>query len=100
MKSVIATLAFLCVSLCMTAARADEIKLSPYGKVFVGDQGLVVEIATFDAKNKDGLYDALIRITGSASHDAGIDGVVILHTAIHAGTGVDFVDPAKKVHRM
>jgi hypothetical protein len=100
MKTLIGSLAFLCLSLCVTVAHADDLKLSPYGKVFVGDGGLTVEIATVDAKNADGLHDALIRITGSAAHDAGIDGTVALHVAIPAGTGFDYVDKSKDVHRM
>jgi hypothetical protein len=99
MKRLIGSLTLLCLSLLyISAASADDLKLSPYGKVFVGSQGLVVEIATVDAKNKDGLHDALIRITGSAAHDAGIDGQVIMHEAIPAGTGFDYV--AKDIHRM
>ena len=100
MKPLIGTLAVLCLSLCATLAHAEELKLSPYGKVFVGDQGLVVEIATLEAENADGLHDALIRITGSAAHDAGLDGAVILHVAEHAGTGFDYIDKAKGSHRM
>lgn len=100
MKALIGSLAFLCLSLCVHVAHADDLKLSPYGKVFVGDEGLTVEIATLEAKNSDGLHDALIRITGSAAHDAGIDGKVILHVAIPAGTGFDYVDKSKDVHRM
>jgi hypothetical protein len=83
------------LTLCLVAAPAlagDDLKLNPYGKVFVGEQGITVEVATLEATNKAGLHDALIRITGSAAHDAGIDGKVILHTAEHAGTGFDFVD--------
>ena len=99
MKRLIGSLTFFCLSLLyITVASGDDLKLSPYGKVFVGSQGLVVEIATVDAKNKDGLHDALIRITGSAAHDAGIVGFVIMHVAIPAGTGFDYV--AKDIHRM
>jgi hypothetical protein len=100
MKTLIGTLAVVCLSLCAAPARADDLTLSPYGKVFVGDGGLVVEIATLDAKNTDGYNDALIRITGSAAHDAGIDGKVVLHAAVPAGTGFDYVDKTKDVHRM
>jgi hypothetical protein len=100
MKTLLGTLAVVCISLFASLAHADELKLSPYGKVFVGDGGLTVEIATLDAKNADGYNDALIRVTGSAAHDAGLDGKVVLHAAVPSGTGFDYVDKAKDVHRM
>lgn len=41
-------------------------------------------------KNEKGLQDVLIRITGPDAEAAGIDGKIIRHRAIHAGTGVNF----------
>lgn len=65
---------------------AEKAEINPYGQMLIGD-GVSVEIATFAEKNKDGLYDVLMKITGGPAFEAGIDGKVIKYTAEPAGTG-------------
>lgn len=76
-------------------SQAGEMKLNPYGQHFSGG-GLDVEMAFVKDKNDKGLYDALIKITGSEAHNAEIDGLVILHKAVPGGTGIDFKTPDGK----
>jgi hypothetical protein len=70
-------------------AQAGHIDVSPYGTVLTGD-GLTVEMAPLTQVNKDGLHDVLMRIKGAPAVEAGIDGKVLLYTAAHGGTGIDF----------
>ncbi len=63
--------------------------VSPYGFKFVSED-MEVEMATFTEKNADGLNDVLLKITGPAAYEEGIDQKVIRYTAVPAGTGVDF----------
>lgn len=65
--------------------------LSNYGKVFVSRDGqTTLEIVPFKVKNAKGLQDALIRVRGPIAESEGIDGKIIRHQAIHAGTGMNF----------
>ncbi len=67
----------------------EKKELNPYGLYFAGEN-LDIEMATFVEKNEHGLNDVLIKITGHAAFDAGIDQHVYRYTAVPAGTGVDF----------
>ena len=71
---------------------ADDSVVNPYGKAFVGE-GVEIEMALFSKKNKAGLQDVLLKITGGPAHDEGIDGKVIKYTTEPAGTGVNFNFP-------
>ncbi|HWU42435.1 MAG TPA: hypothetical protein VN132_03320 [Bdellovibrio sp.] len=66
-----------------------DLKVSPYGMVLKGDF-LMAEVATIEEKNGSGLNDVLVRFTGKAAHDAGIDGMVMKYNTEHGGTGIDF----------
>ncbi|MDD3183336.1 MAG: hypothetical protein PHD48_11120 [Alphaproteobacteria bacterium] len=63
--------------------------MNPYGK-FLSGNGLDVEMAQFAKKNKEGLYDVLLKMTGSEAFNAGIDGKTIKYEAVHGGTGIDY----------
>jgi hypothetical protein len=68
--------------------KLDAKALSKYGTAFRDEAGTTtVEIATLTKKNKDGLYDALVKITGPGAEKEGIDGKVEFLKAVHAGTG-------------
>lgn len=54
--------------------------LNPYVKRFEGDE-VQVEMVLFNEKNKDHVHDALIKFTGTAAHQAGIDGMVFRYYA-------------------
>lgn len=78
----------LLVGSTVHAADAKE-GVNPYGKLLKGE-GVEIEMAIFDQKNQQGLNDVLMKVTGAAAHDEGIDGKVLRYTATHGGTGVDF----------
>ena len=63
--------------------------VNPYGKFLEGD-GVEVEMAQFATKNKDGLNDVLLKITGANAFNAGIDGTTLKYQAVHGGTGIDY----------
>ena len=63
--------------------------VNPYGKLLEGD-GVEVEMAQFATKNKDGLNDVLLKITGANAFNAGIDGKTLKYQAVHGGTGIDY----------
>jgi hypothetical protein len=67
----------------------DQSEVNPYGMFFEGD-GVSVEMATFTAKNTDDLHDVILKITGHAAAQAGIDGKAIKYSAVPAGTGTNF----------
>ncbi|MDH5178980.1 MAG: hypothetical protein OEZ39_02725 [Gammaproteobacteria bacterium] len=88
MKKVITTLALSLLS--VAGATADE-ALSKYGKVYENRQAqLTVELVPYQEKNKAGLQDVLIRISGPDAEADGIDGKIIRYRPVHAGTGVNF----------
>lgn len=60
--------------------------VNPYGQYLAGD-GLKLEIATYLEKNQHGLNDMLVRVTGAAAYEAGIDGKTLRYSAEPAGTG-------------
>ncbi|MBL4606548.1 MAG: hypothetical protein JKY01_01800 [Pseudomonadales bacterium] len=71
----------------------DEWKyeINPYGiSLTDSTSGLEVEIAYFNEKNADGLYDVLMRISGEAAFNAGVDGKVIRYTVKNSGLGYAF----------
>jgi hypothetical protein len=72
----------------LSTAHAQDEKpiVNPYGQYLAGD-GLKIEIATFLDKNQHGLNDMLVKITGAAAYEAGIDGKTLRYTAEPAGTG-------------
>lgn len=73
-----------------TTASAEDV-LSKYGKVYESRENqLRVEFVPFKQKNAKGLQDVLIKISGPAAETRGIDGKIIKHRAVHAGTGVNF----------
>ena len=63
--------------------------VNPYGTFLQGDD-VEVEMAQMVAKNKDGLNDVILKITGASAFDAGIDGKTIKYQATHGGTGIDY----------
>ncbi len=67
----------------------EKKELNPYGLFFIGES-IEVEMATFTEKNEHGLNDVLIKVTGHAAFDEGIDQQVFRYIAVPAGTGVDF----------
>jgi hypothetical protein len=76
----------------LTIPAAKDIKMSQYGKSFKETNGdLTVEIAPVATKNEDGLQDALIKISGPAAEQDGIDGKVMYYVAVPAGTGFNYV---------
>jgi hypothetical protein len=64
-------------------------EINPYGKVFLGND-VEVEMVIFNEKNSDDLHDVLLKFTGTAAYEAGIDGKVISYEAAPGGNGVDF----------
>ncbi len=71
------------------AAFAETAVVNPYGKFLEGDE-VEVEMAQFAARNTEGLYDVLLKMTGAAAFKAGIDGKTIKYQAVPGGTGVDY----------
>lgn len=84
--AVVAVLASAVVPVAVQAQSQDKPIVNPYGKYLEGD-GLKIEIATYLEKNKDGLNDMLVKVTGAAAYEAGIDGKTLRYTAVPAGTG-------------
>ncbi len=77
--------------------------VNPYGVAFKSAQGgLEIEMAVYNKKNKHGLRDVLLKITGQAAHEAGIDGKVIRYNAVPGGSGVDYQyqNKGKTLNRM
>lgn len=90
MKNIKKILATFCVLVLPHAAMADTAAVvNPYGSFLQGD-GVEVEMAQFATKNKDGLNDILLKITGAKAFNAGIDGKTLKYQAVHGGTGVDY----------
>lgn len=82
--------AILCTLLLTLPALAGPDQVSKYGKVLKSAQGgLTVEMATYKQKNKHGLNDVLVRITGQPADLAGIDGQIARLEAVPGGTGFD-----------
>lgn len=70
---------------------SKEMKVNPYGQFYTDTDGqLSIELAWFEEKNEHGLYDALIKITGRAAYNEGIDQQTLLYTTYPAGTGFNF----------
>ncbi len=85
--------------------KQDE-EVNPYGQVFVGPAtsdielalitaqhaapALSAEVAEFNEKNSHGLNDVLIKLSGSAAYQAGIDGKVVRYFTVPAGRGQTF----------
>lgn len=69
---------------------ADQVVMNPYGTL-LSSSTLEVELAQFAQKNKDGLYDVLMKIRGSSAFIEGIDGKTIKYQAVPAAGGVDYV---------
>lgn len=67
-------------------AQTDKPIVNPYGQFLAGD-GLKLEIATYLEKNQHGMNDMLVKITGAAAYEAGIDGKTLRYSAEPAGTG-------------
>ena len=67
-------------------AQTDKPIVNPYGQYLAGD-GLKIEIAIYLEKNQHGMNDMLVKITGAAAYDAGIDGKTLRYSAEPAGTG-------------
>lgn len=67
-------------------AQTDKPIVNPYGQFLAGD-GLKIEIATYLEKNQNGMNDMLVKITGAAAYEAGIDGKTLRYSAEPAGTG-------------
>jgi len=63
--------------------------LNPYGRALEGD-GVEMEFAQFAKKNKDGLYDALIKMTGANAFAGGIDGATLRYEALPANSGINY----------
>lgn len=80
--------AALAVITAMSPAYAQTEKpiVNPYGQFLAGD-GLKLEIATYLEKNQHGMNDMLVKITGAAAYEAGIDGKTLRYSAEPAGTG-------------
>lgn len=72
-----------------------KIAVSPYGKFFKGD-GLEVEMAVFNEKNRYGLQDVLLKFQGESAFAEDIDGKIIKYESTPAGSGVDFKYKKKK----
>lgn len=90
MKKMKMFVAALAVSLLSSSVFAEAPPvMNPYGKFLVGS-GVEVEMAEFAVKNKDGLNDVLLKITGANAFKAGIDGKTLKYQAVHGGTGVDY----------
>lgn len=81
------------VASSVTAADTAPV-VNPYGKFLVGD-GVEVEMAQFATKNKDGLNDVLLKISGANAFNDGIDGKTFKYQAVHGGTGVDYQHEGK-----
>src|SRR5258706_5189970 len=65
--------------------------MNPHGKFYKGNNGIQAEIGYFSQKNKDGLQDILIKVTGKAAHDEGIDGQVLkCNAARGSNDGIDY----------
>jgi len=77
------------IALANTVLADDPPIVNPYGKFLEGD-GVEVEMAQFATKNKAGLNDVLLKITGANAFNAGIDGKTLKYQAVHGGTGVDY----------
>ena len=89
MKLLIATFA-ACMAFALPAmSHAETPVVNPYGKFLEGEE-VEVEMAQFAAKNADGLYDVLLKMTGAAAFKAGIDGKTLKYQAVHGGSGVDY----------
>jgi len=85
-------------TLHLASAYANPVKtqkwtysVNPYGLALSSlPAGLEVEIAYFKKKNKNNLYDVLMKITGEAAYNAGIDGKVMRYHVNHSGSGYAF----------
>ncbi len=81
----------------------SESPMNPYGKLFKGEGQTKVEIGYFSEKNKDGLQDVLVKITGKAAHEEGIEGQVQKCTATKGpdnGINYEYVQDGKTFNRM
>jgi hypothetical protein len=76
------------VTVAVVMASTKE-EVNPYGRFFVGE-GVEVEMAEFTEKNKEGLRDVLLKVTGTNAFNAGIDGKTLRYQAVHGGTGIDY----------
>ena len=91
-----AFLAVLLISVAGTALAEDPTIVNPYGTFLEGD-GVEVEMAQFKVKNKEGLYDVLLKISGANAFNAGIDGKTFKYHAVHGGTGIDYQRNGKNI---
>ena len=72
----------------VTALQAPVVKqkpepVNPYGLAFTSQPpGLQVELAQVTEKNRDGLYDVLLRISGRQAFSAGLDRQTMRYTAV------------------
>ena len=99
MKLIMCGITFAMTMTVTSAAFAEAPILNPYGQFLEGD-GVEVEMAYFAAKNKDGLYDALIKVRGRKAFNAGIDGKTYQYTAVHSGSGVSYQRNGKNILNM
>ncbi len=70
---------------------AENLEVNPYGIKFNSDpSGLEVELAVLTQPDKNGLQDILLKISGAAAYEAGIDGKVIRYKAVNGGSGIHY----------
>lgn len=69
----------------------EDLPVNPYGIFYRSHPtGLEIEMATLAKAGKNGLKDVILKISGAAAYDAGIDGKAIRYKAVPAGTGINY----------